>query len=307
MIRATLVSLAFAMAGAAGPCTANDTSAGLDAGGLVFLKSEVIQIESEVLTISPEIVEIDYVFANPSAVDVTTIVAFPLPDLNLADMAHSPSSIPFRGRQNFVGFRTWVDGKEIKLNSEVHAILDDGRDIAKDLQSLGVNIFTEQDAIKPETRSQLLKLGALVDGGYDDIFPVWTAKTSYYWTQTFPAGKDLHIHHRYSAGALERLTRDREEEWCTDDAYKAAFAKLPQEETGYVRGKAVRYVLKTGANWAGPIGDFTLKLDKAAAALVSTCPIPGLTLTRQGNAFVAHAEKFTPKGDLDVLFAFAHR
>ena len=202
MIRATLVSLAFAMAGAAGPCTANDTSAGLDAGGLVFLKSEVIQIESEVLTISPEIVEIDYVFANPSAVDVTTIVAFPLPDLNLADMWHSPSSIPFRGRQNFVGFRTWVDGKEIKLNSEVHAILDDGRDIAKDLQSLGVNIFTEQDAIKPETRSQLLKLGALVDGGYDDIFPVWTAKTSYYWTQTFPAGKDLHIHHRYSAALL---------------------------------------------------------------------------------------------------------
>ena len=83
--------------------------------------------------------------------------------------------------------------------------------------------------------------------------------------------------------------------------------KLPKLEGGYVRGEAVRYVLSTGANWAGPIGDFTLKLDKGAAALISTCPIAGLTLKREGNAFVARTKDYTPKADLNILFVFPGR
>ena len=137
-------------------------------------------MKSEVLSISPGDVEVDYVFANPTAADVTTVVAFPLPDLKLADMAHSPSSMPFRGKQNFVGFKTWVNGKEIALKSDVHAVLEDGRDIAGDLRKLGVNIFTERQKYTPELQGKLLKLGALVDGGYNDDFPVWIAKTSDY-------------------------------------------------------------------------------------------------------------------------------
>ena len=261
-------------------------------------------MKSEVLSISPSTVEVDYVLANLTAADVTTVVAFPLPDLKLGDMAHSPSSVPFRGKQNFVGFKTWVNGKEIALRSDAHAVLEDGRDIADELQKLGVNAFTERQKYTPELREKLLKLGALADGGYGDIFPVWTAKTSYYWTQTFPAGKELRIKHRYSAGPLERLVREDEAEWCTDGAYKAAFAKLPKREAGYLPGKAVRYVLKTGANWAGPIGDFTLNLDKGGAALLSTCSLEGLTLKREGSAFAASAKDFTPKADLDILFVF---
>ena len=289
------------------PCVANDTSASIDAGGLVFRQSADIEMKSEVLTISPETVEVDYVFFNKSAKDIATPVAFPLPDLALAEMWHSPVSVPFRGQQNYVGFKTWVDGKEIAARSEVHAVLEDGRDIAGDLGRLGVNIFAEQQAYSPEAKAALLKLGALVDGGYGDIFPVWVAKTSFYWTQTFPAGKELRVKHRYSAGPLRRLVRADEPEWCTDAAHKAAFAALPKVEGDYLDGKAVRYVLKTGANSAGPIGDFTLRIDKGGAALVSTCPIPGLTLTRDGHAFVAHARNFTPAADLNVLFAFAGR
>ena len=229
-LRATplAIALALALAGATAPCLANDTSASLNAGGLVFEKSAAIQMKSEVLSISASAIEVDYVFANPGAADVATVVAFPLPDLNLAEMAHSPSSIPFRGQQNFVGFRTWVDGKEIASKSDVHAVLEDGRDIAGELQKLGANIFTEQQTFTPEAQDKLLKLGALVDGGYGDIFPVWTAKTSYYWTQTFPAGKELHIKHRYSAGPFLSLVKETEPEWCTDDGYKTAFRKLPQ-------------------------------------------------------------------------------
>jgi Domain of unknown function (DUF4424) len=66
-------------------------------------------------------------------------------------------------------------------------------------------------------------------------------------------------------------------------------------------------VLTTGANWAGPISDFTLKVEKEGAAFLSTCPIEGLTLKRQSSAFVAHANDFTPKTDLNILFVFPRR
>ena len=298
------IALALAWSVAA-PCFANDTSASLNAGGLVFEKSAAVQMKSEVLSISPETIEVDYVFANAGPQDVTTTVAFPLPELNLAEMTHSPVSIPSPGKQNFLNFKTWVNGKEIALKNDVHAVLEDGRDIAGEMQRLGVNIFTEKQKYMPELQGKLLKLGALVDGGYGDIFPVWVAKTSYYWTQTFPAGKELRIEHRYSPGPYESLVREAEAEWCTDEGYKAVFSKLPKREGGYLPAKAVRYVLRTGANWAGPIGDFTLKLGKGKAAFLSTCPIEGLTLERKGSAFVARAKDFTPKADLNILFVFA--
>lgn len=300
-----IVAMALAWAAAAAPCAANDTMASLNAGGLVFEKSAAIQMKSEVLSISTSVVEVDYVFANPTAADATSTIAFPLPELLLPMMSHSPASVPFRGQPNYLGFHTWVDGSEVRMSSDVHALLDDGRDVAKELQSLGVNLFTEQQKWTPEVQAALLKLGAIVDGGYGDIFPVWRAKASYYWTQTFPAGKELHIKHRYSPAPLMRLVREAEPDWCTDDGYKAAFGKLPKYETNYLWGRAVPYVLSTGANWSGPIGDFTLKLDKGKAVLVSTCPIAGLSLKRQGNAFVAHAENYTPQADLNILFVFA--
>jgi hypothetical protein len=300
MIRLTFTA-ALALAGAI-PCTANDTSASVDAGGLVFRSSASIQIKSEVLSISAEKIEADYVFANRTNADVTTVVAFPLPDLDFAQMFHALASIPFRGQSNFVGFRTWVDGAEIHLMSDIHAVLTDGRDITKELQSLGVSLFDESGRWPPETGAQLKKIGAAGEEG-DYLYPTWSTKTSFYWTQTFPARKDVSIRHTYNAGPFRSLVTDQQEEWCTDDSYKAAFRKLPGKVEGrYLNGEAVRYVLKTGANWAGPIGDFTLKLDKAGTALLSTCPIPGLSLKRQGNLFIAHAENFAPRADLNILF-----
>jgi hypothetical protein len=64
----------------------------------------------------------------------------------------------------------------------------------------------------------------------------------------------------------------------------------------------VQYVLKTGANWHGPIGRFELQIDKAAADLVSTCPIPGLRLQRAPYGFNAVASDYTPSSNLDIIF-----
>jgi len=61
-------------------------------------------------------------------------------------------------------------------------------------------------------------------------------------------------------------------------------------------------VLKTGANWRGPIGRFELQIDKGGAELVSTCPVPGLHLQRAPYGFNAVANDYTPISDLDILF-----
>jgi Domain of unknown function (DUF4424) len=297
--RAFLVAVASTFV--AGTSAANDTSASIDAGGLIFERSTAVSIASEVLYISLGKIEVDYVFANRTHRDVTTVVAFPLPDLDLQHMWASPSSIPFEGKENFVGFQTWVDGKEIQMQSDVRAILKDRRDVTQELKSLGINLFTAKQELDPEVHGKLIKIGAVIDTR-DEVIPTWITKTNFYWTQTFPAGKRLHVKHVYNAGPFKSFVRDQEAEWCTDDAYKAAFAKLPKYNDPYMDGEAVRYVLKTGANWSGPIGDFVLKLDKAGTALLSTCPIPALSLKKEGNMFVAHATNYTPTTDLNVLF-----
>jgi hypothetical protein len=44
-------------------------------------------------------------------------------------------------------------------------------------------------------RKQLEDVG-LID--HDDNWPLWTVKKKYYWQQTFPAHKVIHIRHQYS-------------------------------------------------------------------------------------------------------------
>src|SRR5215471_10940361 len=70
------------------PSRANDSSVELAVGGLIFTKSSEVSIESEDLTITPESVTVRYVFLNQSASPVTLTVAFPLPDIDLADGAN---------------------------------------------------------------------------------------------------------------------------------------------------------------------------------------------------------------------------
>jgi hypothetical protein len=102
-------------------------------------------------------------------------------------------------------------------------------------------------------------------------------------------------------------------QWCFDQSFNAAELRLHDRQwEAAVKDKSrrdlqvdydnVQYVLKTGANWQGPIGRFELQIDKGGADLVSTCPIPGLRLQRAPYGFNAVASNFTPTSDLDILF-----
>ena len=59
---------------------ANDSSALLEAGGIVFTVSKDVSMESEALWISRKLVRVAYVFKNTGPADVKTTVAFPVYD-----------------------------------------------------------------------------------------------------------------------------------------------------------------------------------------------------------------------------------
>ncbi len=57
----------------------------LSVGGLNFVRSADVAMESEVLSISPQNIVVTYQFRNLTSQPVTAQIAFPLPDLDLSD------------------------------------------------------------------------------------------------------------------------------------------------------------------------------------------------------------------------------
>jgi hypothetical protein len=277
------------------------------------------------------LVEVDYVFENTGSTDVTTEVAFPLPDLSLTTEYFSPLNIPFQQDPNFIGFQVWIDGREIKPEREIRAFSKN--EITADLKRLGVDPLYP-DLSRPDVVEALRRLDVIIDGGIDPKTNVaepvaeWSASVSFHWPQTFPAGKRIAVRHSYRpaygnsyAPPDSEPNSDSAKHWCFDNGFneverrlyarqREAQAKQNVTSTNssdfYVNYDNVQYVLKTGANWKGPIGRFELQIDKGGAELMSTCPIPGLHLQRAPYGFNAVANDYTPTSDLDILFVSGH-
>ncbi|UZE49075.1 DUF4424 domain-containing protein [Rhodopseudomonas sp. P2A-2r] len=107
----------------------NDSAAELSIGGLRFMQTNAISMESEELRIALDSISIRYQFANLSGKPVTLTVAFPLPDIDLSE----PESIvlPAGDPLNFVAFETKVDGRPAKFTFDQRAWIGD-----KDVSSL---------------------------------------------------------------------------------------------------------------------------------------------------------------------------
>src|SRR6202140_1428998 len=78
---------------------ANDSSAELSVGGLVFTRPADVSLESEDLAITPDVVVVKYRFLNQSPKPVTLTVAFPVPDIDLSEGDNL--SIPSNDPANF--------------------------------------------------------------------------------------------------------------------------------------------------------------------------------------------------------------
>ena len=316
-----LATLAVLGLGAAAVVQANDGVAEMAAGGLVIRQTRDIDMLSENLFVSADEIRVAYVFRNRSARPVRTIVAFPLPDRNLAEMGDGETSWP-------ADFRTEVDGRPVRMQVEHRAFLR-GTEHTALLRELripiaGENIYiAASEAIErlPAAQQQRLERLGLVEGynidGRRSYEPRWTVREIWHWEQVFPVGRNLNVRHRYRPGAggtAGSALADPEyrrgengryqiERYCIDNAFIAAVDRLRARNAdgqGMMLETYLSYILTTGAGWRSPIGDFRLVVDKGRPDnLVSFC---GEGVRRiSPTQFEVRRRNWRPTSDLHVL------
>jgi hypothetical protein len=310
------------------PALANDSSAELAVGGLVFTRSAEVSMESEELKITPEVISVRYRFLNLTPNPVTLTVGFPLPDVDMSEAENR--SFPTDDPVNFVGFETKVDGKPVTFQIHQQAFLGD-EDVSPKLRDIGAPLLpigTHQlklSELPQATRDRLIEQGLLQQSGTDEkgqplYDATWTVKTSMVRQQTFPPNRPVVVEHSYRTSlgisfdtvlrsglrrnkALENEVQRYRTLYCIQDDFLAGIDKLggaSEINTEKLQERRISYVLKTGANWAGPIKDFTLVVDKGKPdRLVSFC---GDNIVKiSPTAFQLKAKDFTPNKDLGIL------
>jgi hypothetical protein len=293
---------------------ANDTLATIGAGGLQFQKTDELRMLREDLYLSPREVRVAYVFRNLTDHDVRARVAFPMPDIDVAQMSETPHEFNNSARDGDIfDFRTEMDGREIEAAFEARAYSYKGVDVTALLVEHRVPLVNDGLYYPDDDAIRALIAAGLIDANDDLHHPGWFVRPAYHWVQVFPARRDIRILHRYkpvlggyALTVKMRADPHNEEFYCPDEAFANAFNnKLATTNDPYPQRRELEYRLVTGGNWAGPIGRFRLELDKANSELVSLCPIPGLSLARRGRNFVAEAADYAPTKDIKVMFVFA--
>ncbi len=312
---------------------ANDSVAGVGAGGLIIGRTDAIEMASENLYISMDEVRVDYVFRNRTDKAVETIVAFPMPDI--AANPYTMPALPDNTSDNFLGFEVSIDGKPVSPELEQRAFAV-GVDVTPLLAEHKIPITPFLDAtlkaletLPENVATDWIDRGLIFIDSYDDgsgwkyiRTPLWTLKSTYWWKSTFPAGKDVKVAHRYkpsvaaSAGlnffydkAFQPSYQQYKYSYCTDQGFEKTVKKAAAENAdGYPPFSEyhVDYVLTTGGNWAlGTIGKFKLTIDKGDAAnIVSFC---GTNVKKTGpTTFEMSEENFYPQRDLEVLILVPH-
>lgn len=319
MYRLSILALALAAAAAA---LANDTTASTAAGGLVLERTDDIDMVSEDLFVSADEIRVRYVFRNQSPGDVETIVAFPMPLRDLSQEWGRNLSYPS-------GFHTAVEGRPVQSALERKAIVK-GQDHTALLERLRVPVAPDNimdatkvmDALPEAERSRLQSLGL---AGVEEfsfgaepmahhLVPLWTVQDRYWWRQSFPAGRDLHVEHRYVPGAgssvdtllaSEYVKADDPDRLALIDRYCIgkdflAAAERIRKPNVVLPPRWIDYILTTGANWRSPIGSFRLVVDKGRPEnLVSFCET-GVKKIAPTQFEVRH-ENWRPTRDLHVL------
>jgi hypothetical protein len=248
------------------------------------------------------------------------------------DGVHSSQSLyNFVNDTPFLNFKRYSDGSLYGYNTRITATMPDGKDITEFLRKNDIPLSTllimgnmESGWIhdKPEFAKKLKKLKLLDKEGK----PLWTTQTVFYWQDTFPASKVHKVQHTYkpatglnwieadttvgvdSFDQLKLNNKNRKwSDYCLDDSMKSEvlglFKAMSKNKVAVLRLYEIAYVLKTGANWNGPIRDFRLEITPPDNTLVSFCPVGDVKPVKTPDGkYVVEIKNFTPKEDLRVLF-----
>jgi uncharacterized protein DUF4424 len=285
-----------------GNALANDSEAEVGIGGLVLRKNAHVEMRSEDLYVSAKEIRVRYLFYNKSGSDVRTIVAFPLPEVTTDD--DEPRGL------SELKFFTRVNGIPVTTQIERRALVGgmDRTDVLKRFR-IPLDPNASQDALNrlPRDRwDELTKAGLAAPSQYSEtrLTPLWTLKTTYYWNQTFPAKKEIMIEHRYVPITGGAVPRDWSGDWSVSEYQKTycidrEFVRSAKQHKNSSE-QWISYILTTGGNWAGPIGEFRLVVDKGDPSnLVSFCAdgVKKISPTE----FEVRKKNFVPSKDLNIL------
>ncbi len=218
----------------------------------------------------------------------------------------------------------WVEGRALAAQYDTP-----GRDVTADLKRLGIPLTLDYMAVRDlllsfpeEKRNELAAQGLAEyyegDAANDippEVWGAWSIVTRYHWTQTFPAGKLVQVSHSYAnrpPGGLFYWTDPPEDyqtylvdQYCIDSGTSKAMARALKNPEGddfgnYGTSWNISYVLRTANSWAGPIGSFTLTLDKGAPKNVISLCADGVKKIGP-TTFEVNKNDYTPDRDLEVL------
>lgn len=309
---------------------ANDSTAELATGGLIFVHNNHVEMRSEDLFISAAEIRVRYVFYNKTDRNVTVLVAFPMPEIRI-EQQDQAWSLPTDDPVNMLEFATSANGKPVETRVE-QRVFAAGIDRTQYLRELGIPLaphlpMTNEalDRLPRDKWDELIRMGLGEIEEYDigkgmqqHLSARWGMQTTFYWEQTFAAGKEAVIEHRYrpsvgeSVGTSLGAPHQAKEPWLAQYARKYCMDKgflsaVEQSKKGARREfgapfaeERIDYVLKTGANWSGPIGDFRLVVDKGESDnLVSFCGegVKKISATQ----FEMRRKDFRPEGNLSIL------
>lgn len=319
---------------------ANDGFSGLTAGGLEFQNTDAVEMRSEDLFISPSEVRVTYVFHNSSARDVEGMVTFPMPPLSPGDKnGESPTATEIQQAKdiNVFGFTAKVDGREVRTDIETRFllkkpdtyawgwdILNGAKDITPMMRSIHAPETYDDEAIdawfksQPAPRQEQLKRDNVWAPIYEEgkYLPAYALSTRYFWRQTFPAGRDVRIEHRYhpiQGGSVFYMNEDLKRDYCIDGGTERAILALQRRAENSPKDKQydfpidgvqltfLDYILMTANTWKGPIGQFRLTLDKESPDRIMSLCIDGVRKTGP-TTFVVERQNFRPERDLKLVF-----
>ena len=299
-----------------GAAHANDSMGTVSTSGIKYLKNPHIDMQSEDLHISEKQIRVHYKFKNTTAKDITETVLFPLPIVPAATVSD------FADTKGLVdSFRIYADGKPVRPQAHVRAYFERRNgslvDVTADLKKCGLS---DQELMHPWTQKQdgekidskiracrSAKVQSMLPKQPDEL-PDWSAQIVYSWKQTFKAGSVTEIKHQYTplvGGSFLPSLKAKDskafiDEYCMDENFLKNFKNVKGGSKVYHH---LGYVLTTGANWAKPIGKFTLTIDREPNTVLSLCWDKSLRKVGQ-NRFQAVKENFLPKKDLDIIFVY---
>ena len=295
---------------------ANDGAAETGVGGLKLRKERSVSMRKEKLTISPVRVSVEYEFINTTDLPVVSEIAFPIPPFTY-------ETTDLGGPRDFSDFKTWVDGKPIKVEKEVRAFVN-GREVTEALLRAGINFdrfanFDHRVDRNPvlnldlKSREELVRIGALrkplTEDDPEQYWPEWETHIKYHWRQQFPTQTIVRIRHEYKpvAGFGQTYLADVKRDACIDEQTFAELRKLAgiqntDEPSGKWFGSFwVSYILTTANTWQTPIKDFELVINGNKDDVVTFCwdgPIERVNQT----TFRVRKKDFVPGKELKIYF-----